>query len=283
MHRRRFDIPDVRRPVTLGIRLARFLKPRNTRQNAVTPQDRIDGFAAIIHFFVALLSNDSKLRSEFIDCFNASAREARHTERVLDHFFESLVEGKESTPEERQNVFKESDIADELHHSKQISAATILLVIDEMLRRLAKGLGLPGGVVLEAGPLLGVSENPAEKVTFTSLVAAGANSFRHLHEWEELDFERGAYVPPTAKGELWRFEQQIKSIEIIRAALQTTGRLELEQTFEVLKLASTEPTTRVTSYETFRDRLIISAREMAESVGLLSEFEAAQRYHLPTG
>lgn len=201
---------------------------------------------------------EPRVKRDFEEAFEVSQEASIVTRRYLDAVYaEGSGHGDALSAEE---IVQQGRVADQLDDFAQVAGAIVILVVDEYLRRVYKALKVPYGTT--SGPPVGVAVH-AGKVAFSDLVHAGANSFRHIHEWEDLNFnhitheyERGAASQET-------FKAANRSLPILRRALGSYSEpFRGFQTLEVLRALAMNEDTYRTDWQQFRMRLLTTVQDV---------------------
>jgi len=144
-------------------------------------------------------------------------------------------------------------------------ASPVILVADDSLRRLARGIWGKPPTINEGGygPTYG------RGVTLTALLQAATNTLRHVSEWDETKTPSFPYQPPETFKKNSIAWKAMQSISIIQRAfgLGESGPIRDVVSMRVLIAVDGKLGTEAPSYKRFEEAVITAAREIAQAKG----------------
>jgi len=198
----------------------------------------------------------TRVERDFFEAFEVQTAASAVSASFLDRIF-----AEDPSAEDAEELDALDFRADELDEFAKIAGAIVLLVIDEQLRRVYKAVGVVYGK-RPAGPLVGDPLRPPN-VHFSDLVHAGANSFRHLHQWEDLSFNYVTRQYEQGNADDKTFREATQSIDTLAKALGSSALpLEGFPTLRVLRALSTDPETYAPEWKIFRQRFLVTVRDV---------------------
>jgi hypothetical protein len=133
--------------------------------------------------------------ARLFELVTSSKEDFRKFNETLDHALSSLAQSW--SPEAVARYHSVNDDIGTSEFGGAVCAGAMLIVLNNLLSRFKNELQPPTEKWEKGAPLIG-------GFSFAAIIAAGANNFRHHHEWARCN-------PPTS--------QQLKSIRAIAAAL----------------------------------------------------------------
>jgi hypothetical protein len=208
---------------------------------------------------------EPRVQRDFGEAFVVSKESSDVSGAYLDKV--TAAWGTDTEQEYSPELAAQDRLADELYDFAQIGAATVILVVDEQLRRIHKAIGLVYGKQ-QLGPLVGGRVHEPPTVPFGMLVQAGANMFRHAHNWEDLYFNRSTGSYEQGKAHKYEFDQAMLSIPTIQKALHRYNEpLTGLSTLQILQALAMNRDSYIPEWLLFRNRLLMTIRDLVYAAG----------------
>lgn len=215
-----------------------------------------------------------RVERDFGEAFAVSDDASSLSARYLDGMFADTVGDGE--PPDREALDEQGRLADQLDEFAKIAAAIVILVVDEQLRRIYRAVNVKYHE-LPAGPLVGPRERPM--VAFSDLVRSAANSFRHMHQWEDLKFNYATREYEQGSADDKDFRLAMQSLPILRQALDSVDQPFVgAPTLEVLRVLGMNRETFLPDWLVFKNRFVETVRDIVCRAKYKAHYDFVREY-----